>query len=165
MNKDVVISVKTIIISLGILLGLYVTYELRAVLSILFVALLLVISLEFVIKRLTTITFLNKPLSRGIAVFVTYALLILFVALAITTAIPLLISQSQKLINSFSDFLINFEINGQIVFEDLSVLDVLSKFTDDSSTISSVFLVLYLLSQAFLPFSFFPFIFLLIGKT
>jgi len=138
MNKDVVISVKTVIISLGILLGLYVTYELRAVLSILFVALLLVISLEFVIKRLTTVTFLNKPLSRGIAVFVTYALLILFVALAITTAIPLLISQSQKLINSFSDFLINFEINGQIVFEDLSILDVLSKFTGGGD-ISSVF--------------------------
>lgn len=149
MNKDVVISVKTIIISLGILLGLYITYELRAVLSILFIALLLVISLESAIKRLTTVTFLNKPLSRGIAVFITYALLLLFGALALTTAIPLIVSQSQKLITSFSDFLINFEINGQIIFEDLSILDVLSKFTNGGDISSVLFGSLSFISSFF----------------
>jgi len=149
MNKDVVISVKTIIISLGILLGLYVTYELRAVLSILFVALLLVISLESAIKRLATVTFLNKPLSRGIAVFITYALLLLFGALALTTAIPLIVSQSQKLITSFSDFLINFEINGQIIFENLSILDVLSRFTNYGGISAVLFSSLSFISSFF----------------
>jgi len=149
MNKDVVISVRTIVISLGILLGLYVTYELRAVLSILFVALLLVISLELVIGRLTKVIFLNKHLSRGMAVFITYTVLVLIVALALTTAIPLIISQSQKLITSFSDFLINFEINGQIIFEDLSILDVLSKFTNDGDISSVLFGSLSFISSFF----------------
>jgi len=139
MNKEVVISVKTIVITFGILLGLYITYELRAVLSILFVALLFVISLEFVIGRLTKVIFLNKPLSRGMAVFITYTMLVLIVALALTTAIPLVVSQSQKLINNFSDFLINFEISGQKVFENLSFLDVLSRFTSNGDITSVLF--------------------------
>jgi predicted PurR-regulated permease PerM len=127
MQKEVIISVKTILITLGILLGLYITYELRGILSILFVALLLVISLEPAVKYLSNFTVLNRPLSRSLAVLVTYAAFILVVVFAFTTAVPLVVSQSQRLVNNFSFFLTSLEVEGQTLFESLSFLDVLAE--------------------------------------
>ena len=105
MNKEVVISVKTILITLGILLGLYITYELRGILSIIFLAVLLVISLEGPIRYISKLTFLNKPISRGLAVLLTYFMFIIVILLALTTAVPLVVFQAQKLVNNFSYFL------------------------------------------------------------
>ncbi len=139
MNKEVIVSVKTVLITLAILLGLYVTYELRGILSILFLALILVISLEGAVEYFSKFTLMNKPMPRNVAVILVYASFLLVIILAFTTAVPLVVSQSQNLVDNFSHFLVNFEINGQNLFESLSFLDVLSEFTKQGN-ISKVLL-------------------------
>ncbi|MBD3366047.1 AI-2E family transporter [candidate division WWE3 bacterium] len=138
MGKEIVISVKTILISLGILAGLYVTYELRGVLAILLIAVLLVISIEPAVKYFSTITVLNKPLSRSAAVFIVYALLILILALTFTTAVPMLVNQSQSFVENFSYLFSNVKIAGQSVLEYLSFLNVLEELTKERSLSSIV---------------------------
>ena len=137
MEKQVVVSVKTILITLGVLLALYVTYQLRGILSILFIALILVISLEGAIEYLQKLNFMNKPLPRVLAVLLTYTTFLFVLVLVFTTAVPLIVSQAQKLVSNFSYFLVNLKVDEQSLFESLNFLDVLSQVTNKES-ISSV---------------------------
>lgn len=145
MNKEIVISIKTILLTLGILLVFYITYELRGILSLLFIALIIVMSLEPAIEYFENFTFMNKPLPRGFAVLITYAAFLLILVLTLTTAVPLIVNQSQKLVTNFSYFLAGLEVGDQSLFESLSFLDVLSQVTnkDNVSTVlfSSVSMV------------------------
>ncbi len=124
-NKQVVISVKTIFITLAILAGAYVVYELRGIFGLIFVSLLIAISMESAIKSIMCMTFMNKPLSRGFAVILSYLLLLLVFVTFFLVAAPMVVKESQKLVTNFSFFLTNLEINGESLFESLSFLDVL----------------------------------------
>ncbi|HOM78076.1 MAG TPA: AI-2E family transporter [bacterium] len=124
-NKQVVISTKTILITLGILLGVYVVYKLRSIFGLIFVSLLITISMESAIKSIMCLTFMNRPLSRGFAVFLSYLMLLLVIVLFFLVAAPMVINESQKLVSNFSFFLVNLELNGESLFESLSFLDVL----------------------------------------
>jgi predicted PurR-regulated permease PerM len=58
--------------------------------------------------------------------------------LAFTTAVPLIVSQAQKLVSNFSYFLVNLKIGNQSLFESLSFLDVLSQITNKENVSSVV---------------------------
>jgi predicted PurR-regulated permease PerM len=126
-NKQVVISVKTILILLAILLGVYVSYALRGIFGLVFIALLLAISMESAVKSIMCTTLMNKPLSRSFAVILSYILLLIVAVLFLVIAAPMVIRESQKLVDNFSFFLSNLELNGESLFESLSFLDVLGK--------------------------------------
>ncbi|HDQ88695.1 MAG TPA: AI-2E family transporter [candidate division WWE3 bacterium] len=126
-NKQIVISIKTILITLGILLAVYISYELRSVFELVFIALLLAISMESAVKSIMCMTLMNKPVSRGFAVLLSYFTLLLVVVLFFLTAAPMVVRESQKLVNTFSFFLSNLEVNGETLFESLSFLDVLGQ--------------------------------------
>ncbi len=126
MDKQIVISVKTILISLVFILCFYVLYELRGILGILYVSVLLVISMENVVRYFMQLTVFNRPLSRTASVLISYALFLMVLLLVLVTAIPMVIRESQRLVETFSFFFVNLEINDQNIFESLEFLEVLA---------------------------------------
>ncbi len=137
MDRDIIITIRSVLVFLGVLASAYVFYHLRSIFLLLFLALLLVISIEPLVRYFSRLTLLNRPVSRGIAVLISYAILILSVVLAFTTAVPMVLSQSQKLIENFSFFLSGLAIGGRSLFESLSFIDVLAKMatTDNVSSL------------------------------
>ena len=140
MDKQVVISVKTILIGILIFLGLYVLYRLGTVIGILLLATLLVFALEPLVKKLTKITFLNKPISRGFAVIFSYCLLILGLIFIATVGIPPVISQLEKMLASLSSASSKINFGNYFTFSLSDLLPQASKF---SSGVLSVTLSLF----------------------
>ena len=101
-DKNLIISVKTILIFLLMVLGAYIIYRLGSVIAILLVCTILVISMEHPIKFLMSKTLLNNPMPRGVAVIITYLILISALVLIVTLGLPPVINQSQKLLTGFS---------------------------------------------------------------
>lgn len=104
MDKQVVISVKTILITLLIGLCAYILYRLGPVFGIILVATLIVVSVEPVIAFLMKKRLFKKPVGRGPAVIITYVLLIIILGVVLTLGLPPVIIQARKLLVLFSDF-------------------------------------------------------------
>ncbi len=126
MDRQVIISIKTIAITLGALLAGYIVYRLGPVIVVLVTSLFLVIAVEGAVKYLCTKTLLNKPVSRGVAVLVTYALFILAVLVIFTLGLPPIVVESQKLVASLTQILQDFSERSDL---DISST-FLPKFTD-----------------------------------
>ena len=156
MDKQVVISVKSILIAFLIGLAVYVLYRLGPIIGILLLATLLTVSLEPLVKKLMGVTLLNKPLSRGFSVVVAYILLIIVIAFVATVGIPPVISQLETLLTSLSTISskINFGNNFNLSLSELlpqasklssGVLTVtISLVSNISTTVSLIILSLYL---------------------
>jgi len=102
MDKQIIISIKTILLTLLILLGAYVLYKLGPIIGIFLVSLVIVISLEPAVRFFRKITLLNKPLSRAVAVIATYLIVVALLALILTIGLPPVLIQAQKLFASLS---------------------------------------------------------------
>lgn len=100
MNREIVISIKTILFFFLFALGIYVLYRLGPVLGIFSVALLIAFAMEPLIKRLMQGTVLNKKVPRGAAVLLSYSLLILVLVVIFTIWLPPFLNESQKLIKN-----------------------------------------------------------------
>ncbi|MBW6441545.1 AI-2E family transporter [Patescibacteria group bacterium] len=98
MDKQIVISIKTIILTLLILLGVYVVYRLGFIIGILLISTLVVISMEQPIKHFMKMILFNKRVSRGLAVLISYSLFILAILLTLTFVLPPLVIELQKMI-------------------------------------------------------------------
>ena len=156
MDKQVVISVKSILIAFLIGLAVYVLYRLGPIIGILLLATLLTVSLEPLVKKLMGVTLLNKPLSRGFSVVVAYILLIIVIAFVATVGIPPVISQLETLLTSLSTISskINFGNNFNLSLSELlpqasklssGVFTVtISLVSNISTTVSLIILSLYL---------------------
>src|SRR4030042_3861245 len=134
MDKQIIISVKTILLTLLMLLAGYVFYRLGPVFAILLVALLIVISVEPAINYLMNKTFLNKPVTRGLAVIVVYMLLLLVIAFILVVGIPPVISQIRKLIIVITNLLSQFDVVSPF---NSSLSSLLAQFTDLSGGVIS----------------------------
>lgn len=121
MNKQVVISVKTILILFLAVLAAYVLYKLGPIIGILLVAVLIVISIESAVKYFMKLTLFNRPLSRNAAVIISYLLLVLILIGVVTFIVPPVISETQKLFVNFSSILqtLKFPSNLGLDFSDL----------------------------------------------
>lgn len=135
MNKQVVISVKSILVALLMVLGIYVLYRLGTVIGILLLATLLVVSLEPLVKKLTKFTLLNKPLSRGFSVILAYLLLITILIFVATVGIPPVVSQLEKMLSSLSTITSKVNFGDYISF---SLSDLLPQASKLSSGVLSV---------------------------
>lgn len=98
MDKQIVISIKTILLFLLILLGIFVIYRLGSIIGILLLATLLVISMEQPIRYFMKATLFNKKISRGLAVLISYLLLVLILLGILTFMVPPLLTELQKMI-------------------------------------------------------------------
>ena len=138
MNKEVVISVKTIFVTLLALLGIYVIYKLGPIIGILFIATLIVISMESAVKYFTRLTLFNKPLSRGAAVIISYLILTAILIGVVTFIVPPVVSESQKMIVNLSSIMRNITLPGNLELNFSELIPQASKVTTGilSATVS-----------------------------
>lgn len=129
MDKQVVISVKTVLITILMLLGVYVLYRLGPIIGILLLATLLVFALEPLIKSITKVTFLNKPISRGFAVIFSYILLVLVLLTIGTVGIPPVFSQLEKMLASLASISSKINFGDYLTFSLADLLPQASKFS------------------------------------
>jgi predicted PurR-regulated permease PerM len=111
MDKEVVISIKTIIITFLLVLLGYALYELGPVIGVILLAALIVISIEPLVKTLMKVQ-IGKKFPRGLAVTISYLLVLAFIIAAVTLVAPPVLIQFEKLIQNSS-----------------SIADQLNKFT------------------------------------
>jgi predicted PurR-regulated permease PerM len=129
MDKEIVISIKTIAVAFIAILGGYVIYRLGPIFAILLIAALLVLSLEHLVKWFMRQTIFKRNLSRSISVIITYALFIIGVIVVFTLILPPVFGQAQKLFASLLSFISVLNI---VPKEDVSLqglIPQLSNFT------------------------------------
>jgi predicted PurR-regulated permease PerM len=150
MDRQIVITIKTVLIALLMVLAGYVIYRLGPVFAILLVSGLLVLSLEPLVRFFMGFKLFNKPISRGFAVLLTYATFIIVVALIFTVGLPPVLVQAQRLLANLPVViaaLTGQEIVGIIDFlpqlADVprQVFDVLTVGLSTLATIFSVFIL------------------------
>jgi len=102
MDKQVVISTKTIITTLLLILGGYVVYRLGAVIGILLLATLLVISMEHSVKYFMKLIVLNRKIPRSVAVLISYLIFVLILIVVVVFVLPPVVTEIQKIVVSLS---------------------------------------------------------------
>lgn len=102
MDKQVIISYKTVLLTLATLLGIYVVYRLGPILFFVLIALLIVVAIEPLVKFFENQTLLNKKLGRSIAVIFSYLLLLLIMIFIFTVGLPPVVIESGNLLTSLS---------------------------------------------------------------
>lgn len=140
MNKEIVITTKTILLTFLMGLGAYILYRLGPILGIFSVALLIVFALEPLIKRLMTVTVLNRKMNRTAAVIISYLFLLLLLSLVVTIWLPPVINESQKLIKNLPKIAGNIELAEQL---DLQLTDFLPQATEVSGNVLSAGLSIF----------------------
>jgi predicted PurR-regulated permease PerM len=119
MDKDIVISIKTILVTFLIALGVYVIYRLGPIIGLFAFALLIVFALEPFIKKLMQQTVMERKIPRSVAVIISYTALIAIVALIITIWLPPFLLEAQKLIKNLPKILSGLDMGTSL---DLSAL-------------------------------------------
>ncbi len=100
MDKNIVISIKTILATALFGVGIYLIYRLGSILGVLFIALLITISLESAVQWLKTKKLFNKNINRSFAVLLTYLIVFVVLSATITVGFDPVVQQSQKLIQT-----------------------------------------------------------------
>lgn len=98
MDKQIVISIKTIILFLLLLLGIFIIYRLGPIIGIILLAILLVVSMEQPVRYFRKMILFNKKISRGLAVLISYSLFVLILLAILTFMVPPLVIELQKMI-------------------------------------------------------------------
>lgn len=112
MDKQVVISIKTILLTFLIGLAGYVFYRLSSIFGLLFVSLLIVISIEPLIQYLMKRRFMGAFLGRNLAVILSYLIIVIVFLGILTIGLPPVLGQFKKMVFILVDFLNGFNING-----------------------------------------------------
>jgi predicted PurR-regulated permease PerM len=113
MDKTVIKTIKVVLTVVVMALVLIVLYRLAPVFAILFMALFVVLSVEPAIKFFMKQTLLNKPVSRGLAVGLTYAGLVFSIFVILTVGLPPVLGQMQKFLQSMISFINNSRLVGE----------------------------------------------------
>jgi predicted PurR-regulated permease PerM len=135
MDKQVVISIKTIILTLLILLAAYVVYKLGPIIGILLLSTLVVITMEQSIHYFMKKILFNKKISRGLAVLISYSLLILVILTILTFVVPPLVIELQKMVIGLPSMVASIETPEEW---QMSMVDILPRTSDISSGVLNV---------------------------
>ncbi|HSX39858.1 MAG TPA: AI-2E family transporter [Candidatus Saccharimonadales bacterium] len=152
MDKQFVISVKTILIAFLMVLGAYIIYRLGGILSILLISVIIVIGMEPLVKFFMKKTLLNKYLSRSFSVILAYILLILALLIMFTIGLPPVIIQVEKLLSNLGVLIqnlsdkygVNVSVNNLIPqFSQLSggVLTITYNIVSNITTVLSILIL------------------------
>lgn len=156
MDKHVLITIKVVLTVLVFGVGIYVLIKLAPIFATLLVALFLSLAIEPAVEHLEGLTVMNKPLSRGVAVGISYFLFLLVLAFVITFGLPPIWSQAQKLISNFGTiiadipFLESYDVSLENLtpsitnFSDVALNRTVSLFSNLAGIISTVVLSLYI---------------------
>lgn len=93
-NQKIEISLKTIFLTIGTLLGLYFLYQIREIILFIFIGFLLMAALRPIVQKLQ-----SWKINRGISIGVIYLLMLGLIVVAIAAIVPPLVSQIATLIS------------------------------------------------------------------
>jgi predicted PurR-regulated permease PerM len=92
MNTKIEITLRTIVLTLGVLLGIWVLYQIRDILFLLFIAFLLMTAIQ------PLVVFLERyRVPRALGILLVYAVVFGFFGASLVGAIPALVAQSTRL--------------------------------------------------------------------
>jgi predicted PurR-regulated permease PerM len=130
MDKTVLTTIKATATILVIGLVLYVLVQLGPIFATLLLSLFLALAVEPAVEYFEKVTLLNKPLSRGISVVLTYFLLLLSILVILTVGFPPVLAQSQKLLLNVGNLLKNVPVVNQANIPLDSLLPEVSKLSE-----------------------------------
>jgi len=140
MDKQVVISYKSIVFFFLMLLAGYIIFRLGPVIGLFLISLVIVFAVEPMIKKLMTLVVLNRPLSRGVAVCITYILVIILMVFTVTLGLPPFVSQIEKLFRNFSSILASLQLPAGFNIQVADLIPQASKISEGVvTTVFSVF--------------------------
>jgi predicted PurR-regulated permease PerM len=135
MDKNLVISFKTILWTVLLIVAVYILYRLGPIIGVLFISLLLTISLEHTVQTIMRQKVLNKKISRSVAVLITYLMVFGILSIGITIGLDPVISQTQKLVQTLLRNQNLYEIfNSEL---NLSIADFIKGFASSSGDVLS----------------------------
>lgn len=151
MDKNIVISIKTVLITLLLGISAYVCYKLAPVFGILLVALVITLALEPFVSKLA-----NRKIRREFAVYIVYLFFVVFFGALVVLVAPPLVVQLQKFIVSIpyiienigalSSFGISYSsVTPQITNLASNVFNItFSFFSSMMAVVSVIFISLYM---------------------
>jgi predicted PurR-regulated permease PerM len=125
MDRQIVITLRTVLLFLVALAAGYIIYRLGPVFAVILVAGLIVLSLEPLVKFFMGFNLFNKPISRGFAVLLTYVSFLTVIITVFTIGLPPVFTQAQKLLANLPILLAS--LTGQEV---VNVIDFLPQLAD-----------------------------------
>ncbi|NMB70233.1 AI-2E family transporter [candidate division WWE3 bacterium] len=137
MDKQVVISYKSIVFFFLLVIAGYIVVRLAPVIGLFLISLVIVFAVEPLIKKLMRLVVLNRTLSRGIAVCITYVLVIIFMIFIVTVGLPPFISQIEKLVRNFSVILSGLQLPESFNIKVADLIPQASKISE--SIITTIF--------------------------
>jgi predicted PurR-regulated permease PerM len=148
------ISHRTVIFTVFFLFFLWLIYQLRHILVVLFVGIILTSALNPAVERLE-----RFKIPRLLGAIIVYALIILFLGLVLTGVIPPLISQTKVLVSRFPSYyrsLENLGVDSQIIDSQINYfLNRLSSISFDLIRVTFGFLGNFLIVFTLLIVSFY----------
>ena len=98
MDKEIVVSIKTVLFTVALFVVLFIVVKLGPILALLLIAALFVLALEPSVQFLMRQTLFDRPIPRAIAVPVAFTLAVIVILLVLTVGLPPVITQAQRLI-------------------------------------------------------------------
>ncbi|MBN1162905.1 AI-2E family transporter [Patescibacteria group bacterium] len=138
MDKQIVISIKTIIITLLMLSGLYILVRLGAIIGMVIISLLIVVSVEPIVQKIMQTKLLNKPVPRNIAVVVTYFIIVMVFLGILTSGLQPVLEQIQKLLSIISELFMQYNVGESLRSLDVSLNTLLPEIPTTSGGVLSV---------------------------
>lgn len=129
MDKEIVISIKTILTAALMGVALYLILKLGAIIGIVFIALLITVSMEHTVSFFMEQTFMNRPLNRPLAVLLTYFVVFLSLSILLSVGFDPVITQIQKLLQTLSTQQKVFSLGDNLNF---SLNEILASFVSTS---------------------------------
>ena len=154
MDKDIVISLKTVIYTALFALAGYIVYKLFPIIALVFMSTLIVIVLEPAVLYLTKTKIFGRYLPRSAAVGVTYVFTVFALIVTLTIGLPPVVLQAQKLlVLAGFDFSKDYFQLLDTIFGDISQLSSVvnrgslsSVFNAVGSVFSNLFTIISLLA-------------------
>ena len=134
MDKNIVISLKTIAQAFLVGVAFYAVFRLGTIIGLVALALLITLSLEHTVQFISKQIIFGRKINRPIAVLVTYLSAFLLASLAISVGLDPLITQSQKLIQTLIKNQDKFTFGKDL---NISLSDVIASFLATSGGVLS----------------------------
>ncbi len=130
MNKNLIISTRTILTTLGIIAIGALLFQIRDIILQLLIALILTLSIEPGVKYMV-----RRKVPRWVAVSLVFGLTVFLIGVFLTIALPVVVDQTRKLVISLPD-LVNTVVKSQELRSSLNT--AVSQFTIASGGVFTV---------------------------
>ncbi len=135
MDKDIVVSIKTVLFTVALYVLLTLLVKLGPILALVLISSILVLALEPGVQFFRSKTFMNKPVPRSLAVSLTFILTLVVIVLVLTVGLPPVVSQAQTLLQGLVG--VSQNIPGVEVSRFDNFVDLVSKLGGNVGSLSN----------------------------